>query len=123
MDHGLYANKLSDLEGQLQKSEEKNEELQKSLSGLIEKLTKSVKKSAAPKQKAITKIEFIKKSEEENVSEGDENKDVSKLDKAEINSRLTAQARKPSLAKTDRDVINNYYLTETKDFESIRHLL
>ncbi len=116
------ADEVSDLKGKLEKSEGNYKELQKGFSDLIEKLTKSVQKSAAPKQKAITKIEYIAKSEE-NAPADDKTEDVTKLAKKEITSRLSEKARNPGLAKSDRDAINAYCLTTDKDIESIKHLL
>lgn len=101
---------------------EENEGLKKNLEKLVGSLTKSVKKSTAPKQKAITRIEFIAKSEEETPIEKKE-EDVLKLDKSEISARLSEKIREGSLKKSEKEAINIYYLDGQYDIASIKHLL
>lgn len=113
---------------ELKKSNEElkksNEELKKNLEGLISTLTESVKKGSAPKGKAITKIQYIAKSEEENKEDNKETKvDVSKLSKSEIAKKLNDKIREGKLEKSDKDAINSYYLGEKTSIESIKHLL
>lgn len=99
------------------------EDLQKNFEKLVSTLTESVKKGSAPKQKAITKIQYIAKSEEENKKEDKKEEDVAKLNKSEIAKRLTNKIREGSLKKSDKEAINEYYLEKGKNIESIRHLL
>jgi len=115
--------KISNLEEKLQKSEEDYEGLKKSFSELISKLTKNVKDNSAPKQKAVTKIEYIAKSEDSEIVKDEKKEDVDSLNKSEIMKRLTKKTRSNEITKSDRNAINEYCLTETKDIESIRHLL
>ena len=99
------------------------EKLEKSLKDLTAALAKFVKGNSAPKQKAITKIEYVAKSEEEKVKTEEKQEDVSKLDKTEISKRLTAKIRNGKLEKAEREKINEFYQTGSKNIESIRHLL
>lgn len=98
------------------------EKLEKSLKDLTAALAKFVKGNSAPKQKAITRIEYIAKSEEEK-PKTEETADVSKMDKTEISKRLTAKIRSGKLEKAEREKINEFYQTGSKNIESIRHLL
>jgi len=75
----------------------------------------------APSQKAITKIEFVKKSEEDTVIKKKEG-NVDDLSKKEVTKILSEKAKSPDMKKSDRDAINNYYF-ETQNIDSIRHLL
>src|SRR5690606_21662045 len=88
-----------------------NEELKKSVSKLVTLLTEKVQKSSAPKQKAITAIEYMKKSEEEEQVATPE-KDLSKLSKSEAIARLREKARSNDLTKADRERINAYTFNE-----------
>ena len=100
------------------------EKLEKSLKDLTAALAKFVKGStAAPKQKAITRIEYVAKSEDEKPKADEKQEDVSKLDKVEISKRLTAKIRNGKLEKAEREKINEFYQTGSKNIESIRHLL
>lgn len=91
----------------------KAEELQKSLDTVNEFLTKLVKK--APQGKAITQYEQVAKSE--TVSN-----DESTLSKSEISAILNKKASDPTLKKSDRDAINNFYLGNA-NINTISHLL
>ena len=100
-----------------------NEELKKSFSRVTDVLTKMFsKKESAPKQKAVTSIEVMKKSEEEKapVIEG---KDVSKLSTAQINSTLSSKIRNGDLKKSDKDAVQKYFDTNSKNIELVKHLL
>ena len=100
-----------------------NEELKKSVSKLVTLLTDKVKGgSAAPKQKAITEIQYMKKSEEETVETSEIETDISKLSKAEVTSRLRDKARTEELKKSDRDRINAYVFNEN-GIDKIKDLL
>lgn len=96
-----------------------NETLKKSLDKVTEVLKKAFgKESQAPKQKSITNMEVIKKSEEDN--KGTET-DLSKLTKSEIGSKLTAKIRSGKLEKKDKEAINKYY--DNGSIELVKHLL
>lgn len=112
------------LQSKIEKSEKENEELKKSLEGLTSALGKFLKGSKpAPKQKAITRIEYIKKSEIENTQEEENQVDVSKLSKNEISKILTKNLRNGKITKNeDREAINSYYEDNTS-VETIKHLL
>lgn len=102
-----------------------NEELRKSIDSLTDGLTKFVKRGAsAPKQKAVTQIQYIAKSEEDVVEtkKTEEKVDITKLSKNDIAKRLTAKIRSGNLEKSERDKINDYYDGEA-DIDSIKHLL
>lgn len=110
------------LKSELESVKKENEELKKSFEKLTAALTSYVKKgTSAPKQKAITKIEYIAKSEEE-VIEDKKEEDFSKLSKNEISGRLAQKIREGKLEKSDREKINQYYLDNAK-LETIKHLL
>lgn len=97
-----------------------NEDLKKDLESVTSLLKKAFSKpevKVAPEQKAITEIQYLKKSEDENKNE----KDVTKLSKSEINSKLTAQIKTGKLQKNDTDAISAYFSKGTID--SIKHLL
>lgn len=98
------------------------EKLEKSLKDLTAALAQFVKGAAAPKQKAITRIEYVAKSEEE-VKPEQKSEDTSKLDAKEVSKRLTAKIRSGKLEKAEREKINEFYQSGSKNIESIRHLL
>lgn len=90
----------------------KAEDLKKNLDAVQEFLTKLVKK--VPQGKAITSLEQITKSEssaEEKV-----------LSKGEVDSILNKKAADPTLAKSDREAINAFYLNGA-NINTINHLL
>ena len=97
-----------------------NEDLKKNVENLTVAMTKFLT-GKAPKRKAITDIEYVAKSEEK--EEDKQPEDVSKLNKNEISKRLTAKIRSNSLEKSDKDLINKYYLEDNTSFDSIKHLL
>ena len=72
----------------------------------------------APEQKAITEIQYLKKAEDEVKKE---ERDLTRLSKSEINSKLTAQIREGILQKNDKDAIQTYF--EKGSIDSIKHLL
>ena len=97
-----------------------NEDLKKSLDKLTQIVAKVFgKKSEAPKQKAITSMEVVKKSEEETKVEA---KDYSKVSKEEINKALTAKIRSGKIEKNDKEAINNFIINNGS-IELIKHLL
>lgn len=112
------------LKSELDSVKKENQELKKSFENLTEALTKYVKKApSAPKQKAITRIEYIAKSEDE-VMEKSEKKEVNvdKLSKTEVSKILSAKIRDGKLEKSDREKVNQYYL-EAGSIDNIKHLL
>lgn len=111
------------LKSEIETLKSDKEKLEKSLKDMVAALAKYVKGSSAPKQKAITRIEYVAKSEEEKPQKDEKKEDVSKLDNKEISKRLTAQIRSGKLEKAEREKINEFYQTGSKNIESIRHLL
>lgn len=105
------------LKSQMQKSEE-------SFKKLTDIVAKFIKGSKAPKQRAITKIEYVARSKDEDVLNKNESDstDVSKLSKSEISRRLSEKIRGGKLEKSEREKIDQYYL-EDQDINLIKHLL
>lgn len=98
----------------LKKAESKVADLEKQVSGLTDLLEKMLSK---PVQKAVTSMaEVIAKSEADKPQ-------VKPLSKTEIRSKLDQAARNPSLAKSDRDLINRYFLSGDVKVSQIEHLL
>lgn len=112
------------LKSELDSVKKENEELKKSFENLTQALTKFVKKgSSAPKQKAITRIEYIAKSEDEGQETADKKEvDVNSLSKTEVSKILSEKIKDGKLEKSDREKINQYYL-EDGSIENIKHLL
>jgi hypothetical protein len=71
-------------------------------------------KKSAPQGKAITSLEVIAKGEETKVEKS--------YTVSEVRSMLNKKASDPSLSKSDRDAINDYYLG-SKNIKTVRHLL
>jgi hypothetical protein len=93
-----------------------NEELQKGLSQLVEMFkTKVIKPATAPKQKAITELSAIKKTEEK--------EEVKILSRPQIISILKEKAKDASLKKSDRTAINDYCVNKNGSLDKIQHLL
>lgn len=112
------------LKSEIETLKSEKEKLEKSFKDLTAKLTEFFKGDKAPKQKAITKLEYVAKSEDEsNKNDTKPTEDVTKLDKSEVSRRLTAKIRSGKLEKAEREKINQYYETGSKNIESIRHLL
>lgn len=92
------------------------EETQKNLNAVIEALkSRFVKKPAAPKQKAITELSALSKSEKTG-------SETSELSRNEVKKILTEKAKEPTLKKSDRDLINAYCY-EKVGVDKIKHLL
>lgn len=106
---------LSLVKSELAAKNSKVEELQKNLDTVTEILTKLAKKSA-PKEKAITSLEFIAKSEQAPAAE-------KTFTKTEVTKILSTKTQEPTLSKSDRDAINDYYNNGQTNINSIRHLL
>lgn len=90
-----------------------NEGLKKNVDELVAALNGFLTRKG-PVRKAVTSIEYVKKSEE--------GADSKNLSKSEITSLLSKKARDPSLSKADREAINNYYCKEAS-LETVKHLL
>jgi len=99
---------------ELEAIKKENEELKKSIEGLVAAINTFVTKKQAPARKAITNIEFVKKSEEESQEKP--------LTKSEIYAILAKKAKDPSTSPQDRAAINEFYLTNGS-VEKIAHLL
>jgi len=102
------------LKSELDSVKKENEALKKNVEGLVAAINTYVTKKQAPVRKAITDIEFVKKSEE-----GSEEK---KLTKSEIDSILAKKAQDPKTSVQDRAAINSFYLTNA-GVDKIAHLL
>ena len=102
------------LKSELEAIKKENEDLKKNVEGLVSAINDYVTKKPAPARKAITDIEFVKKSEEE-VKE-------KPLTKSEISNILAKKAQDPKLSPQDRAAINSFYLTNA-GVEKIAHLL
>lgn len=113
------------LKSEIESVKQENSELKKSLEKLTSALTKFVKKGEkAPKQKAITKIEYVKKSEDDESLQGEGKKeDIAKLSKSDIAKRLSEKIRSGSLEKSEREKITQYYDNGQTNIDSIKHLL
>jgi hypothetical protein len=108
------------LKSEVETAKAENDELKKSLEKLTQIVAKVFgKKTDAPKQKAITSMEVVKKSEEETKVES---KDFSKISKEEITKSLTAKIRSGKIEKNDKEAINNFFINNSS-IDSIKHLL
>lgn len=102
------------LKSELESIKKENETLKKNLEGLVAAINTYITKKQAPVRKAITDIEFVKKSEEGNVEK--------KLTKSEIDAILIKKAQDPNTSPQDRAAINSFYLTNA-GVDKIAHLL
>lgn len=91
-------------------------ELKKSVDVMTTFITKLFEKKGAPAGKAITSLETIAKSE--SVQE-----EVKPLSKEQITSKLNQKASEPTLTKSDREAINQFYATGQININGISHLL
>lgn len=103
-----------DEELKMMKSE--NEELKKNLNQMEELVSKLFSTKKAPAQKAITNVDYIAKSEQE-----EEKEDFSKMSKGEITSKLKS-IDYGTLSKSDRNAINEFYL-KNGSVDKIKHLI
>lgn len=90
-----------------------SEETKKSFDELVVALNKRFVKTA-PKQKAITNLVGLEK--------GETTQEEKPLAKSEIDQILTKKSADPTLLKSDRAAINDYYL-KNGGLDKIRHLL
>ena len=100
------------LKSEVEAEKAKSADLKKNFDMVSEILTKLVKKTV-PQGKAITSLETIAKSE---------STEDKTLTKTEVTAILNKKASEPSLKKSDRDLINAYYM-ENANINSISHLL
>lgn len=107
-------NELELAKAEIAAEKAKSETLQKNLDAVSAFLTKLVEKKVAPQGKAITTLDVIAK--------GEGSSDEKPLTKSEIDSALSKKAMDPKLEKSDRDLINAYYLN-SGSLNSISHLL
>jgi hypothetical protein len=103
------------LKNELAAIKAENEGNKKNLDAVSAFLTKFVEKTTPPPQKAITQLDRIEKSE----GNGEE---VQALTKSEITQVLNKKSADPTLAKADRDAINEFYLNDAS-IKTISHLL
>lgn len=90
-----------------------NEDLKKNVEQLVASMNAFLVKKA-PERKAVTDISFIAKSEEK--------VEVKPLSKSEVHRILATKTQDPSLSKSDRELINKYYLNNAA-IETVSHLL
>jgi len=93
-----------------------NEELKKNQESIVAALTKKFapKVTTAPKQKAITELGALNKSETKDTTSG--------LSDAQVRKALGEKAKDPSLKKSDRDLINAYCYNKV-DVSAVKHLI
>jgi hypothetical protein len=104
-----------DKEFKMLKSE--NEELKKNYEQLNELVNQLLNTKKAPAQKAVTNVNYIAKSENnEEIKE-----DLANMSKSEVTAKLKS-IDYSELKKSDREAINNYYL-DNGSVESIKHLI
>jgi hypothetical protein len=101
---------------ELEAKTKENEELKKHMEELVSAMNNFFAKKG-PTRKAITSIEYVKKSEIENAKPEPKN-----LTKSEVTAILNKKAADPTLSKADREAINNYYL-KGGNLETVKHLL
>lgn len=103
---------LKKVNEELKKASEEN---QKNLNAVVEALkSRFVKKQTVPKQKAITELSALTKSEKSS--------ETSELSRTEVKKILTEKAKEPTLKKSDRELINAYCY-EKVGVDKIKHLL
>ena len=102
------------LKSEIESVKKENEDLKKNLESLVTAMNTFMTKKA-PVRKAITDIEYIKKSEESQ-------DEVKPMTKSEIDTILSKKVVDPSLTRADREAINQFYLTNA-GVEKIAHLL
>lgn len=107
------AENTSLLKSELDAVKKQNEELKKNIEALVASMTAFLTKKA-PQRKAITEIAVLEKSEQA--------KPEIKLSEAEIHRIISEKSKDPSLSKSDRMAIDNYYLGG-RDISKIAHLL
>jgi hypothetical protein len=106
------------LKAELEATKTANSELKKNFEGVIEALkARFTKKPAAiPKQKAITELGVLGKSE------GKNNEENTELTREQIIKKLSEKAKEPTLKKSDRDAINAFCHNKV-NVTAIKHLI
>lgn len=99
--------------------EKENQGLRTNIDNLAKVLEKLVVNKPAPKQKAITNIEVVRK-DGETLSKSERN--FESMSKSEITKILSKKATDPTLKQEDRDAIRSYYI-ENNNINSVKHLL
>ena len=102
------------LKTELSAEKAKTADLQKKVDLATEFMAKLAAKKSAPQGKAITSLDVIAKS--------DDSKEEKSYTKNEVTSILAKKSADPSLSKSDRDAINEYYLG-SRNIKLVRHLL
>lgn len=103
------------LKATVEEQKKQNEELKKNLDGVVAALSKKfVKPAGAPKQKAITELGALNKSETKEASASMTDKEIRKV--------LSERAKEPTLKKSDRDAINAYCFGKV-DVSAVKHLI
>lgn len=118
-DSAANGDKMNKSEADLLKSEiealkKENEDSKNQLQAVSAFLTKFVEKTSPPPQKAITQLDVIAK--------GEGSEEGKSLSKSEVTEILNKKSADPTLAKSDRDAINEFYLNSA-GIETISHLL
>jgi len=93
-----------------------NEELKKNQDSIVAALSKKFapKQTTVPKQKAITELGALNKSETKDSTSG--------MSDAQVRKALGEKAKDPSLKKSDRDLINAYCYNKV-DVSAVKHLI
>lgn len=103
------------LKSEIDKVKAENSDLKKNLENVASLWKQFVDKNMpAPTQKAITSVDVIAKSEGSG--------EVTPMTKAEVTAVLLRKSQDPTLAKSDRELINAFYLNSA-GIETISHLL
>jgi hypothetical protein len=103
------------LKSELEAVKAANAELKKSQEEIVAALAKRfAPKATAPKQKAITELGALNKSEQKDTETA--------MSDAQIRKILGQKAMDPSLKKSDRDLINAYCYNKV-DVSAVKHLI
>jgi chromosome segregation ATPase len=106
----MYKAEISTLNEEKENLSKENSELKKNLEEIKSSLNSFIA-SRAPQRKAITDVEILRKNDVQ----------PKELTKAEVDSKIKSIVRNPSLTKSDREAINDYYFNGS--VEKIKHLL
>lgn len=100
---------IETLKKSLEEIQKKNEELEATTTTLVAAMKK---RFTVPPQKSVTELAMMRKSEDT---------EPKALTKAQIDTVLTNKAKDPTLKKSDREAINNFY--RSGSLEKVQHLL
>jgi hypothetical protein len=109
----LTDSKVAELTAELEKVKVESDDKLKALMALVEHATAPMRKSV----QYLSDLEHVKRP-----GESSEEKVHLSLSKAQITEKLKAKASDPSLAKSDRALINGYY-SDVVTVEKLEHLL